>query len=912
MNARRTVASTILLLAAVCVPCFTQSAAAQTFTWDSSGNGTQFDGGGSWNLTGSNWWSGSSPDVLWPNSTSGAAVFGAGNGAAGTVTVGSVTVGAVTFNAPGSGAYLLSGGMITLGGAATITTNANSATIGSVLAGSSGLTTAGAGMLNLTGANTYTGLTTVSSGTLQMGTASAFTTTPGTYSIASGAVLSLNAGAGTDYQMPTGTTVVSGGGTFAITSGSLNDNNARGGHNIAFLMSGGLINVPSGATMINGGYSAVLWTSGGTTNKASMNVSGAFDLWDGNTVQVDALTGSGTITHTSYGSTTNLAIGDNNGSGTFSGTIKDTPSAALYTSLTKSGSGIETLSGASTSFGGGTTVSGGSLVLANLPNYYIGFDNNGGLYAPGRGLTLQNNAALVVNANTSQMQFANTTLSGLGTLVKTGGSNLLLGYNGYTTNISFAAGSLIDVEGGLLRNEYGNGNWTNNKASMYIAAGASVDTWDSPGGITIDALNGAGTIQHTSFGGNPEPLTIGVAGGSGTFSGTITNTSGFGLELIKSGSGMEVLNGTLSYTSSTLVNGGTLQVQSAVPSGYGTAISSGAMLQYNISGSVTQNATTLSGAGILQKVGAGSVTFAAGGQAVNWNLGSGALIEVEAGTLVGGSNIEDFWTNNLAALNVAAGGLFNGVEANVRVDYLSGSGTIQSGFSGAGYSAFTFGVNNGSGTFSGVLANSMAAANFVKAGTGLQVLAGPSTYTGATTISGGTLQLGTGQSGQDCSINGTSGVTDNAALVYNLFGPQTTISAYSITGSGSLTQLGPGALTLANSNGYTGGTTITAGTMAVGASGTIGSGNLTIRPGAVFDVSAYGGSGYTFSGGALSAGRTGSFATDVNGTLNVSNAAINVAGGKPGTISPSPAVLALRAARSTTSRETRSPRPPVG
>ncbi len=102
-----------------------------------------------------------------------------------------------------------------------------------------------------------------------------------------------------------------------------------------------------------------------------------------------------------------------------------------------------------------------------------------------------------------------------------------------------------------------------------------------------------------------------------------------------------------------------------------------------------------------------------------------------------------------------------------------------------------------------------------KDGPGVMALTNTNTYTGATTISGGTLQLGTGQSGQDGAISNTSsGVTDNAALVYKLSGSEN--ASYSITGSGSLTMTGSGTLILAGSNNtYTGGTTVNNGTLIV-------------------------------------------------------------------------------------------------
>lgn len=58
-------------------------------------------------------------------------------------------------------------------------------------------------------------------------------------------------------------------------------------------MTGGLIDILSGVTLLrNGGWQKGVWTS----NLSSLNVGGTFDLWDGNSVRVDALTGAGTIT----------------------------------------------------------------------------------------------------------------------------------------------------------------------------------------------------------------------------------------------------------------------------------------------------------------------------------------------------------------------------------------------------------------------------------------------------------------------------------------------------------------------------------------------------------------------------------------------------------------------------------------
>ena len=70
------------------------------------------------------------------------------------------------------------------------------------------------------------------------------------------------------------------------------------------------------------------------------------------------------------------------------------------------------------------------------------------------------------------------------------------------------------------------------------------------------------------------------------------------------------------------------------------------------------------------------------------------------------------------------------------------------------------------------------------------VVTNTNTYTGPTTISSGTLQVGNGTSGQDGSIYYTSRISNAGALVYDLAGPQTYGGV--ISGGGSLTKLARG------------------------------------------------------------------------------------------------------------------------
>ena len=113
---------------------------------------------------------------------------------------------------------------------------------------------------------------------------------------------------------------------------------------------------------------------------------------------------------------------------------------------------------------------------------------------------------------------------------------------------------------------------------------------------------------------------------------------------------------------------------------------------------------------------------------------------------------------------------------------------------------------------SGSVSLNNAGNGITKAGSGLMALSNTDTYTGATNITAGTLQLGTGQSGQDGSINNTSSVVDSANFVYDIAGSQS--ASYVISGTGSVVKTGPGTVVVSNNtNTYTGNLTVNGGTL---------------------------------------------------------------------------------------------------
>ncbi|MDT8999761.1 autotransporter-associated beta strand repeat-containing protein [Paucibacter sp. APW11] len=200
------------------------------------------------------------------------------------------------------------------------------------------------------------------------------------------------------------------------------------------------------------------------------------------------------------------------------------------------------------------------------------------------------------------------------------------------------------------------------------------------------------------------------------------------------------------------------------------------------------------GLGRLVKSGAGAAVW--GARSATFALQAGSWIDVLEGRFIGGSGVNEDWTRNQSGLNVAAGAIFEGQEANVRVDALSGSGLIRSGYSDGqsryGYETFTFGVANGSGSFAGVLADGNSPAHFTKAGSGTQVLTGSNTYTGGTRVAGGILAIGDG--GTRGAILGPVQVDAGATLAFNR--ADDIVFNGTVNGEGRLLKTGSGTLVL--------------------------------------------------------------------------------------------------------------------
>ena len=768
----------------------------------------------------------------------------------------------LTFDLDQASGLTLTGGTITLAGGTTQTFSNGSgdtASIVSVVAGSGALTKTGAGNLTLSGAgNTFTGATSISAGTLTVSGGSALSDSS-SVSVSAGATLVLSSseaignlsGAG---SINLGSSILTSNQTADTTfSGSISGTGGvtfsqTGSATYATTLSG--TNTYTGPTLLlNSGWLKL-------NGDASMSSSSAVRV-NGNSVltllsdqTIGSLASNNVNASIQLGSYTLTAGGDNS-STTTAGVISGTGS------LVKLGSGSLTLAGSNT-YGGTTTVSAGTLSITSDGNLGGGTVTMaaGTVLAVTGATTIDN--AIVLSGNATVSNSANATLSGgisgAHTLTKSGSGVLTLsGANSYS-DTTVNAGTL-SVAGDA---NLGSGVLTLNGATLNVTTNST--TIDN----AIEIGSGGGTFNKDSG-----TLTL---TGSLSGAGSITKT-GAGI-LSHSGSGILTLDGATITTSS---GSGAMILGSNIVLG-----NSGGTFDVT-GGDITLNGN-ISGSGSLTKQVGSNLLWLAGN-----NSHTGTQF-VTSGWLVAASATA-FGTGQIILSNGTTLAFNSGTASFANNIVLADNATLRNA-----------NPNNTVTTLTGVISESGGSRNLtVTGGTGTNnaiILAGTNTYTGTTTLTTGTLQITNadnissagitlGSSSANFNISGSNVTLSNNI---NLTGSATISNANAVTlsgvisGNNTLAKSGIGTLTLSGSNTNTGTTTVFAGTLVVDGST---SSATSVASGATLAGSGtLGGNVTVQSGGTLSPGGAGVGTLTVNGNLTLasgSTLSLNINGVTAGT-----------------------------
>jgi autotransporter-associated beta strand protein len=695
-------------------------------------------GGGTWSAAagGTSWGAadGSYQGAWQP----GMAIF---QGAGGTVnvdtTAGPVVVTGLQFAGNG---YTVAGGALTTNTAGTVLRvgdgtaagDAMTATLSAPIAGSGGVEKTDLGTLILSGANTYTGGTTVSSGTLQIGAGGTTGSVVG--DIANNAAVRFNRSDAFAFAGAiggTGSVTQAGTGTLTLTGA----NTYTGGTTV----SSGTLQVGAGGTTGS--------LVGGIANNGTV----IFNRSDAVTF-AGAIGGNGTV------------VQAGSGNATFTGVIGGAGS------FRQEGSGTTTLTGNNTHTGG-TVVAGGTLqigaggttgaIAGNLTNNATVVFNRSDAVTFAGAVAGSGN---LVNAGSGNTTFSGV-ISGAGNLRQAGtGTTILTAANTYTGGTTIAAGTL----------QVGAGGTTGSLAGAITNNGTlAINRSDA---VTISsAIAGNGTV-------------VNAGGGNTTFEGVISGSGA----LRQAGAGTTILAAAHTYTGGTTIAAGTLQVGAGGTTGGLTgAITNNGTLAINRSDAHTLT-SAIAGSGNVVNAGGGATTFAGviSGTGALRQDGAGTTILTAAHTYTGGTTIA------AGTLQVGAGGTTGGLVGNI-----TNNGTLAINRSDA---TTLDGVVSGTGSLRHL-------------GSGTTTLTGANIYTGGTTISAGTLQIGAG--GTTGSVTGN--VVNHGTLAINRSDSYTLDGV--VSGTGGLTQAGAGTTTLTGAHAYTGGTTISAGTLQLGAGGTAGS-----------------------------------------------------------------------------------------
>jgi len=694
---------------------------------------------------------------------------------ASTVTIGTgntLRLGAVGTVISGSGlnftgGTLTAGGVDNTAGELQFVVGSGTSTISSVIAnngtGVVSLTKSGDGILVLTGTSTNTGSTYVQAGTLEVAGRAATS-----YRVESGATLKLGANYSGGSYSPSVT--VMGSGVSATTGLQLKSGIS---YNINYLL---LDNAATTIRNYGGSTAATLYGFDTNGNQMTVNAAASGSV-------IDALVN---INMGTYG----YAINVNAGAATATGdlTINSLLTGGAGGGFIKRGAGSVKLTG--NSVGQGLIrldVQAGRVILAGGDNRLGAIDFR---FSVDGKLVLGDAGA--------------TSAQTIGTISSSSAASSIVGGNASNSVLTFglaADGSFAGKLGGDLLNE---NNLSIVKSGAGILTLSSANTFTggttlSAGGITLGNALALGTGSVTLTGGtlnvgtfalaNTVVLNGGAISGTGSIGGLTASLGTVATKLVgsgditKSGSGVLELQGangaTEAYTGNVTISAGTIKftgagslgaVNSSVAAYNGTIANAGIL---EFAGTATQALNgVISGAGSLAVSGAGQVflygnnTYSGGTTVSAGNATAQTLTSFGSGTVtLSGTGVVDV-----------------GGQA-VANNFVVNGGTLQGG---------TINVTQVTGTAGTISANLNGTSSFTKSGAGTLILGGTNSYTGGTTVNGGTLL-----------VNGTVG-------------------AITVASGGTL-----------GGNGYIGNTLVSSGgTIAAGASvGLLNVGNLTLAGG---------------------------------------------------------------------------------
>ncbi len=265
------------------------------------------------------------------------------------------------------------------------------------------------------------------------------------------------------------------------------------------------------------------------------------------------------------------------------------------------------------------------------------------------------------------------------------------------------------------------------------------------------------------------PLTIDW-GGTLNLSGTLTDGNAGTGQIVKIGVGTVALSGTNTFSNGTVFQGGTLQLLSSGALGSGSLnvnnLSSNTILDLSNGVIVNNNVALMAGlivhaaSGTTSTIG-GVISESGGSFGLN-QTGTGTLILSGANTFSGGVYVSNDSTIR-AQNNTALGSGTVTVAGGLTLDLATGI-SVSNPFSLS--NNFIANVTTGTATIGGVISET-ASSHLTKTGAGTLILGGSNTYTGATSIQMGELQV-RGTLSSDVQISNSQGTLSGAGTVGNV------------------------------------------------------------------------------------------------------------------------------------------------